>query len=434
VNGATMPDLDDKAAALAETSLHKLGSGWKLAIFLLAAMPFLHALATWDWDGKITATNHHFRLYSLPVVWIEIIIICWARRLGWRPSYHLPMLGNSEKCLCVVFCFSVSITALVSNENFAVQAFFVSRYFLHIFLMSSVVFIVSKSIDFSFHYWSSIVLHGAVVYVFSLIAFCLLLTNPQNFPWVERIPSATNIRQIGNVMGILALAPATAFIFRESNKTATFTVLAFMFLMTFVMWSGTRGSLLGFGIAVSIAGWQNRKSIRSSRLLSLILLSLLALLISLIFPTPAPEFGMIRVAESFSSGDAASGRLQMWQTTIEAIRNMPFFGYGAGTFRSNMASAWSFGYPYNHPHNFVLQFVYDWGVIGGGLALMLLARFGFAILTSDQGTDEERFLSISGFVALIVMALIEGTLFHPLPIVIAITLMTPHLARCSAER
>jgi O-antigen ligase len=85
----------------------------------------------------------------------------------------------------------------------------------------------------------------------------------------------------------------------------------------------------------------------------------------------------------------------------------------------------------NHPHNFVLQYVYDWGLIGGAAATSLLALLGVAILRARAQSLMVRFTAIAAYVSTCTAALIDSPLFHPLPMIGAIALIAPVFNRQS---
>ena len=86
-----------------------------------------------------------------------------------------------------------------------------------------------------------------------------------------------------------------------------------------------------------------------------------------------------------------------------------------------------YDFDFNHPHNVVLQYVYDWGIIGGGAGLLILSWLGIRLFSTNDNGSSVRFVSIAGFTATLAISMIEGTLFHPLPIFICIALVSPAL-------
>jgi O-antigen ligase len=400
---------------------------WGVAIMLLAGIPAFHMLATWDWDSSFTPVNEALRHYSMPVMWLELTILFFSSRAGWHPSDHFLGLPVTARWLFALLGISILVTTVSASHSPVISALFALRYVLHMMLLSCLIFLIFKDSGFDLRQWTIRLSSGAAIYLFLLVIFCTFVPNSDNFEWLFGIPSATNIRQIGNLLALLALAPTVIFLFDRSRSTMLSALVLVTAIMIFIMWSGTRGALLGLTVAVAFASALMWDKIARNRIALLALASMVALGISTLLPIPSGEYGIIRMAGSFQTEDASSGRLKMWSEAIAAIQNAPLFGYGSGTYRENMLLL--NGNPYNHPHNFILQFVYDWGLIGGTMALSLLAWFGLAVLRATSSQADERFLSLAGLTCLIATALIEGTLFHPLPIIVAIACMAPHIAR-----
>jgi len=89
----------------------------------------------------------------------------------------------------------------------------------------------------------------------------------------------------------------------------------------------------------------------------------------------------------------------------------------------------AYGSYYNHPHIVVLQYVYDLGVIAGLVAITLLLLLGFRIWKLKSGDPASALIAITAFGAISSTAIIDSPLFHPLPIVIAIALISPIVSR-----
>ena len=74
----------------------------------------------------------------------------------------------------------------------------------------------------------------------------------------------------------------------------------------------------------------------------------------------------------------------------------------------------------DQPHNLVLQFVLEWGVVGSAIFLALLAYAFFRglaahIVRAGREVDLAALSAGSVIVALTVHALVDGTYFHPQP-------------------
>ncbi len=406
--------------------------GLKKILAIIALAPLVHVLATWDIDGKITQINQWTRLYSLPVILLELFILLVAYDQGWRPHRQVRALTQPVKLLILAATGSIVFTSLFASTDPLTSSLFAIRYAVHGLVLATLVFLIARASSFDFERWVGTITVGGLGYIASLTIFCVVVRDPENFKWIERLPSATNVRQIGNVVGLLVLAPTTLLVFSRTIRTDAIAFAATTALLTFIMWSGTRAALLSFVIAVCIAAFLHKDVVGGKKLMALAAASVVALLLSLALPSPAPGFGFIRIADSLDSGDVTSGRLQIWADTISAITNSPVFGHGAGTYRDNMAAL--NGYPFNHPHNFILQLTYDWGALGGGLVLAFITWLGWFIISTPTTHKNLHFLAIATYASVLSMALVEGTLFHPLPILLGVALIGPHVALARAGK
>lgn len=396
---------------------------WRVVVLIFALMPSLHLMATWDIDGNINVINRDLRLYSLPVVALELAILAIAFLSGWRPLHQFRQLAKSIRWTIGVFVLLGSLSSALASGYELISTLHFYRFLLQPLLLSAIIHIVATENSFDFREWMNRLALGSAAYLILLVAFCLSIPNPESFRWVERIPSATNVRQIGNLVGLMAIVPVTLMLITISRKHLFFLFVLHTALLTFVMWTGTRGALVGYLAAIIVAGCVCRYSLKNIVLWIVPLSWVIATGISISIPNPAPEFGLIRVKQTISSADTSSGRVQTWIATLEEIKKAPLLGYGSGTFRHNMINV--NGYPYNHPHNFFLQFVYDWGLIGGGLAIYLVGALANVIIRTTEGSAVMKYLATAAFVGVTTIALIEGTLYHPLPMMFAIALITP---------
>jgi len=399
---------------------------WRIAILVLAMMPAFHMVATWDADGNLTRFAHILRVFSLPVMLLEIYLLIFSYLKGWRPWKQFKSFPKLIKISACIFLFIGFSSSIQSGNLYIISILNFLKFIMQIMFLSAMTYVISNSPKFSLLKWHSLITLGACAYVALMVLFCLIIPNPDTFRWVERIPSATNIRQIGNVIGILSIVPVVLLLTVRDRLNWPFFVAAHVTLLAFLMWSGTRGGLVGYFIAVALIclfAWK----LLNRRIVTTMLLSWLASVgIALAMPIPAEGFGLIRVQESMKAEDVTSGRLVVWKSTIEAIKETPLMGHGSGTFRSNMAR--TKGYHYNHPHNFILQFIYDWGFLGGGIAAMFVMLFGLKLLLLRSASIVPKATAIGAFSSITSVALIDGTLFYPLPMIIALALIAPALA------
>lgn len=394
-----------------------------VAVLLIAMAPALHAIATWDLDGQLSSAAYAVRHYSYIVVLIEFLVIWLAVRndLSFSNAFlELPKFVRTLLTLWLIFSFIALFSTMAGLSN---AVYTLARYLTHGFFLASLVHLLNKSNQFDIQISLKVLSAGAVVYVVLLAVFCVMVPNPQDFPWVRRVPSATNIRQIGNNVGLLAIAPV-ALLLAYKRRSSVGPAIAFIIVLSFATWTGSRATLLGlfFGIACGLVIVRNFTTLKN--MVQAAVAAFLSILISVAVPVPDPTFGLFRLVKaSGEQDDPSSGRWELWAQTWQQISQSPWIGHGSGRYRDDMNL--HYGTTWNHPHNFILQYFYDWGVIGGGIAVTLLAIFGVAILRRTKADPLSRFLAITAFCTICATAMIDSPLFHPLPIMIALALIAP---------
>lgn len=114
------------------------------------------------------------------------------------------------------------------------------------------------------------------------------------------------------------------------------------------------GSLIGLGFAVAIAGWERSRYLVTTMLLA----GCAAVFVILALDRLVPLLGEI----AQSARVQESGRLEIWAATLRALAEQPLLGWGPDRFPVVV------DVKPGHPHNAVLAFAMDFGV----LALLLL--------------------------------------------------------------
>ena len=108
----------------------------------------------------------------------------------------------------------------------------------------------------------------------------------------------------------------------------------------------------------------------------------------------------------------SSGRMDLWKLALEAIRQYPLLGMGPMHYASlpnPMAS---------HPHNLMLQFASEWGVLAAALLMWLVGRDLWVRLNQSAGHEIDAgqstgFLMSCALLAMLVQSMVAGTLNYP---------------------
>lgn len=146
-----------------------------------------------------------------------------------------------------------------------------------------------------------------------------------------------------------------------------------------MLWSGGRTPLLALGVAVGVWAWQSPVAVRRQLCGRAVLLLVAGMVLSAAFWTRSPELGWwhaIRrtaaAAETGSVSRLSSTRADFWQDVVHRAKDAPWLGHGPDSYRYLTPKLDG-----QQPHNFVLQFWLDLGLVG---AVPLLLLFGGALV------------------------------------------------------
>ncbi|AKM07524.1 O-antigen ligase family protein [Pelagerythrobacter marensis] len=262
---------------------------------------------------------------------------------------------------------------------------------------------------------------GAGVLLYAAVFTTIVLVELRNpaFNWIGVGIGITNIRQLG----FFGLALSCISLGLSQGLDGKLRAIAGIGAAAGFWLTILSGSRVAFAAAILVAIALCTLVDRQYRLrfAGLALAALAVAMPASYLLVPHEAWGLDRILSRGLIGDDinqySSGRLAIWRDTLAAIGERPLFGHGEGQFRSQVAAA---GGGLNHPHNAVLQFLYQWGIVGtAGLALMLSASAMQLrrLARHAEGTDLAAFGTLAGLVAI---AMLEGALYHTYPVMIAV--------------
>jgi len=242
--------------------------------------------------------------------------------------------------------------------------------------------------------------------------------------------SQTDIGTYALFSAVYALMSLAAVQYYRGNRVMLcLAILAYLGGLSGLVLALTRGVWIAFMIAliffVLINPFQWKKS---SMYLFLLIMVALVLVIYAV-----PETGVaVRVDHAiqnavgyFEGGVANSSggaRLEMWKAAIEVISKNPVLGVGENNFNQQVAlmigdgKVDGFVGNFNHPHNEYLSNLVEQGAVGlMALLLLFLAPLKIYYKNLQQGSDETRFLMLSGFFIIVLymgFSLTSGVFDH----------------------
>lgn len=264
---------------------------------------------------------------------------------------------------------------------------------------------------------------GLWVLILSLLALYVFFDAPNYRNWGIDPPVGGHVRIMGMYASVALCVLMVQLLFAAmppvQRALCYFSVFVFM---VFLVWSGSRVSIvLVFFMCLLISAasaW--RGAIPWKTIAGLLLLMLLAMPLgdSLVnhdwgglgrFARPVAVSVQQQQAATEFADTVSSGRVKMWFNAVEAVKSSPWFGLGAFGY---------FFYPEkpmlsDHVHNVVLQFLVEWGVIGGGALMLLLAwvliRMLLAVKPHVQAGDTGWLMTAAVLILLNLNGLTDGT-------------------------
>ena len=200
-----------------------------------------------------------------------------------------------------------------------------------------------------------------------------LSTFPKEvFQWQFAVPGFISVRLFGAFCGALLTFIVFLTIDREKSHNARhWHFIAVALIAGMLIWSGTRAALVGFATAALCGAYFFRVRISAKTFAKLLLCFTAATVAAtLLIPYDDCTFSFICSGDYSDANVATGGRLYLWEFYARSFLDYPLFG--AGPFSASWLAPDG---PIKHvqPHNVVLQFLMNWGVIASAAAFALLA-------------------------------------------------------------
>ena len=272
-----------------------------------------------------------------------------------------------------------------------------------------------------------------------LLQFWFAHPNPSGHNWFTGTPAFGHIRYVGYyaLAGLIfSMSPLLGLGEGVSWGERLLVGAAMAFCWAFLFWAGGRAAI-GAAVAGAVvflwfAPRRQRPWVAGVSLLA----ATAGAWLSTLFRVADPRMGFFqsieRTASATSVNALSTGRLAMWETTIEAIEKHPWFGLGPEGYLYLETKVYGV-----QPHNLLLQFLVEWGLIGTVLfAALLFLVFRKAL--SNLGQEEKslhrtaRITALALLVAFTVHSLVDGLYYHVVPLMLLFTSIAIALLPCSS--
>ncbi len=401
------------------------GIGVLQSLFIagFSVLPLTIILLSTPSEGTFSANQMMLRQMWLPSMLWEVIFIYLAVKAGFSIVKEIAGLPNFARWMLVIWlCFVFLTPAIAAEKGLAIWSSFC--WMIHaIFGLSALHFARTLNRDngtiwqMRFALWFGF---GALAAAFYVIGFIYLTGLDSKYDWVRSLPGFTHIRHFGYI-SLPAMALAAGALLNARARNRWIFAALFVVNLAFTIWMGSRAPLLALGGGALLVMALIKPARNWRFVIHLVLAAFAGIVLSQLIPSPPTNvFNALARFERQSHGDAeemSSGRSEIWKQTGAFILAKPITGYGSQQFRELVPAAIN---TYRHPHNAILQFLFDWGLIGGGAALLLLGLlFGKAMRGAHAlGAHSVPFLlagtSMLGF------SMLDGILFYNLTITLTL--------------
>ncbi len=211
-----------------------------------------------------------------------------------------------------------------------------------------------------------------------------------------------------------ALAPLVLLTFAlamtQTRMRRIFILVLAFFFLSVVTLTQSRGALAGIAVAsLIVLLWRIQ---RTRWFMPMIVMGLVA---------TGWLFGTTNLVNEIMVNDSsasASERLELWDRSMQILRDFPFTGIGIGTFEPTVLALYPLlqsnpGAPQPHAHNFYLQMGVDFG-IGGMIAYLGLVTSALAVgwrtvARASRGTSQWLVMGLlSGYLVFLTHSLLDA--------------------------
>ncbi|WHF56034.1 O-antigen ligase family protein [Shewanella xiamenensis] len=338
-------------------------------IFLLTffALFFLGSVLSGYITGYLGVDN----AYDLKRILVIIFIVCSAVGLLWRSS--IPIILPSPLTLWVVV--SLFILGLLSTF-FSQHPFWSLLELANFFLLLCLFYILGVLItdigrNLTLQYFFGFALFFSICIAVKFFLLLLFHALDVNRPDVHSLVAGfMNVRFFNQLQVMLLPLLCLSFDIEPLKKYKRAAMLAFSVQWLILLQSEARGALLAIVFAAVVVyrflPANLGKTFVRPMLKAVVFGTLLWLVLIIIIPL------FIFDSPIWQLRTNSSGRIDMWIYILQAIPERIGLGYGP------MSFAWAEARPLPnaHPHNALLQFLYEFGVV----AFILLASWSLITL------------------------------------------------------
>ena len=362
------------------------------------------------------------RIYNYQVAVVELVILIFSFLVYKKKLLNHFLSPSREKILVILFLFAALISAIHSDyTRYSLQRdIAMSIWFLYFWLT---VFLIKEKLLTEHAIF--IIFSTSTIIPICVFSYYYFTLPPQSFEGIfkHHYYFYSNVRHFGYHLTAAAIA-GLYFIITSKGKKVTLAFGLFICLLniTVLIWTASRQGILIAGTTCFVSLNIYYKEHRKKLFIAFIIATALSLIVLDILGITEKSINRI-YSSTFnidSLYDLTSGRILVWKETLSFIRNNWVLGSGSESFYYLYGNRQSFRLV--QPHSIILQSLLSWGIVGSMFFFTILwITFYYPIkyLRNYGIRDNEHILIATALLsAILANSLIDGTLYHVLPIYI----------------
>ena len=250
-------------------------------------------------------------------------------------------------------------------------------------------------------------------------ALAIAARNTVGANWVNFPAGTTHVRQLG-FYGIALSGLCAGLLSTAAKRRGRF--IYFVLAVIGFAWTDLSGGRAAF--AAGLAGCMLVATLapaerKRTSALYLLTAFFLAMPLSLIYVPDPLWWGLPsilgRLFGFHSAMEFTTGRLFWWMGAWRGFLASPMIGHGEGQFLYEVGDG-----RWNHPHNSILQFLYQWGLIGTTSVMVIAAPIVASIGRAVREMPDVALPATGALAGLLLMSLLEGSLYHGFPVMVVV--------------
>ena len=346
-------------------------------------------------------------------VTFEIMVLLWAMRDGLQLTMVWSKAPRDIRLALIILAIGCSVSSIVISK-FPAESMLISLVtMIHILFFTSVCFFTKRTTLDQDMLLKSLSLGLVALGVMTAIRFAIP-PDPSHvlggqIVWGSALPGFISVRHFGAWTGAICAAFAALLLTRDANRRLSWPHICYVVAAAMTIWSGTRAAIVAIAIATLIVVAITRKLPAFKTVAVLTMLTGAALTAAWLVLPDDPTFRLFNAAQDLANSDEfTGGRLSLWHATFARWLQSPLLGWGSGSMQWEVYVGWV----HSQPHNFVLESLISWGLIGASGAVWLVVRA--TVAAHRQVMRFQELLPMLAILdALLVQSMLEGMLHYP---------------------